>query len=314
MTTPPAPAIGTAIPSPLARAARAVATAGRVLRREIGFALRTNAGRIGLALVTLHLVLAVFGPALAPYSPDAFQRTAAGKILRFSGPTTQYLLGTDQYGRDLLSRVMSGASSIIAVSLLGTLLGIASGTLVGMSSGYKGGRTDEVVMRIMDGLMSFPGLLLALLVISTLGPSRTNIVITIGVVFMPRVARVMRGAVLDIKTKEFVQNARLRGEPGWYIVFREILPNAVPVLGVEASVRFSYAILLAASLGFLGLGVQPPSPDWGRMISESRNFVSVAPLVALVPAAAVSSLVIGVNLLADGIRQAHALPNSEPQP
>jgi peptide/nickel transport system permease protein len=313
MAAPAVPAAGQ-MPSALARAVAPFAAAARVLRREIGFALRTNAGRIGLVLVTVHLLLAIAGPRLAPYPADEFHRDTAGKLLRFSGPTTQYLLGTDQFGRDLLSRVMSGASSIIAVSVAGTLLGLVSGTLVGMSSGYQGGRTDEIVMRIMDGLMSFPGLLLALLVISTLGPSRTNIVITIGVVFMPRVARVMRGATLTIKTKEFVQNARLRGERAWFIVFREILPNAMPVLGVEASVRFSYAILLAASLGFLGLGVQPPSPDWGRMISESRNFVSVAPLVALVPAAAVSSLVIGVNLLADGIRQAHALPSNEPQP
>lgn len=286
----------------------------RVLRREFGFAMRTNSGRIGFVLVAIHAVLAVAGPALAPYDPTEFARSPDGGILRFDGFSSAHWLGTDQFGRDLLSRAMSGASSIIAISVLGTLLGLAAGTVVGMMSGYRGGSTDEVVMRVMDGLMSFPGLLLALLVISTLGPNRENIIITIGVVFMPRVARVMRGATLDVKTKEFVQSARLRGEPPLYIIFREILPNTLPVLGVEASVRLSYAILLAASLGFLGLGVQPPSPDWGRMISESRNFISIAPEVALVPSAAVSSLIIGVNLLADGIREAHELPSSEPQP
>ena len=199
-------------------------------------------------------------------------------------------------------------------------LGIALGTVVGMSSGYKGGRVDEVVMRVMDGLMSLPSLLLALLVLTTLGSKDAPvewleqlwqeflIVVTIGIVFMPVVSRVMRSVTLSLKEMEFVQSARLRGEQTGYIIFREILPNALPVLGVEASVRLSYSILLVSSLGFLGLGVQPPSPDWGLMISDSRNFLVAAPWMALVPAAAIASLVVGVNLLGDGLRQARGLP------
>ena len=167
--------------------------------------------------------------------------------------------------------------------------------------------------------MSFPSLLLALLVLTTLGAmnppmewmnsiwQETLIVGTTGVVFMPRVARVLRSATLVLKEMEFVQSARLRGEQAGYIIFREILPNAMPVLGVEASVRLSYSILLVASLGFLGLGVQPPSPDWGLMISESRGFLVSAPGLALVPAVAIASLVVGVNLLGDGLRQARGL-------
>src|SRR5690606_21879911 len=135
------------------------------------------------------------------------------------------------------------------------------------------------------------------------GSDHVNIIMTIGVVFMPRVARVMRSATLSVKTMEFVQSARLRGAPAYYIVFRENLPNTMPVLTVETSVRLSYAILLASSLGFLGLGVQPPSPDWGLMISEGRSHIATAPLIVLAPAAAVASLVIGVNLLADGLRE-----------
>ena len=146
------------------------------------------------------------------------------------------------------------------------------------------------------------------------GSNQTNIVGTIGIVFMPRVARVLRSATLSIKPLEFVQSARLRGEGAPYIMFREILPNAMPVLAVEASVRLSYAILLASSLGFLGLGVQPPSSDWGLMISESRRYLVDAPWVGLAPAGAIASLVVGVNLLTDGIRQARGLPQGENLP
>ncbi|MDP6300420.1 MAG: ABC transporter permease [SAR202 cluster bacterium] len=285
-----------------------VAASGRMLRNELALALRTTAGKIGLPLVIFHLILATVGPLLAPYLATDFQRDEDNRVLQLQSPNTTYWLGTDNAGRDVLSRVMSGASSIIAVSVAGAGLGIFLGTVVGMSSGYKGGRTDEIVMRVMDGLMSFPSLLLALLVLSTLGANHENIIATIGVVFMPRVARVLRSVTLSLKTLEFVQSARLRGEPALYIIFREILPNAIPVLAVEASVRLSYAILLASSLGFLGLGVQPPSPDWGLMISESRNFLVDAPWIGLAPAAGVASLVVGVNLLTDGLRQARGLP------
>ncbi|MBI4339826.1 MAG: ABC transporter permease [Chloroflexi bacterium] len=279
---------------------------GRCIWRQVGLALRTGGGRIGLPLVALYLTLALFGPLLAPYPATEFHLTH-----QLSPPSWTFLLGTDEYGRDILSRLMTGARSIILISSLGAALGIVLGALVGMSSAYKGGKTDEVIMRVMDGLMSFPSLLLALLVLTTLGANAQNIILTIGVVFMPRVARVMRSATLSVKALEFVQSARLRGESSFYIIFREILPNTVPVLTVEASVRLSFAILLASSLGFLGLGVQPPSPDWGLMISESRRFLTAAPWVALAPAGAVATLVIGVNLLAEGIRQAQRLPKME---
>ena len=234
--------------------------------------------------------------------------------------TGRYILGTDQYGRDVLSRVLSGAGSLISISLAGAVLGIFLGTFVGMGSGYKGGRLDEIVMRVMDGLMAFPSLLLALLILSTLGARPAPwewlepywepvlIVITVGVVFMPGVARVMRSVTLKAKNLEFVMSARLRGESSLYIIFREILPNAMTVLAVELSVRLSYSILIVSSLGFLGLGVQPPSPDWGLMIGESRQFIASAPWMTLAPAGAVASLVVGVNLLTDGIKQASALP------
>ena len=291
---------------------RLLVAAGQKARNALRLTLRTWAGRIALPIVLLYLILALFGPLLAPYSPTEMPDS----IVEYQNlpPSTQFWLGTDQYGRDILSRVMCGAGSLIATAAAGAALGIVLGTVVGMSSGYKGGKTDEIVMRIMDGLMSFPTLVLIILVLFTLGPSRVNIVATIGFVSMPGIARVVRSSTLSLKTMEFVQSARLRGESTFYIVFCELLPNVLPVLGVEASVRMSYAILSVASLGFLGLGIQPPSPDWGMMISQSRRFWETAPWVPLAPMVAVASLVIGVNLLADGIRQASRMARKEETP
>ena len=283
-----------------------LAGSGRRARNALRLILLTSAGRIGLSIVLLHLFLALVGPSLAPYSPTEFQRPLSENQL--VPPSMKFWLGTDQFARDVFSRLMSGATSIIGLSVAGTALGITLGTVIGMSSGYKGGRVDEIVMRIVDGMYAFPTLLLALLVLTTLGPSKVNIILTIGFAFTAGPARVMRSTTLSLKNMEFVHSARLRGERAPYIIFREILPNVVPVLSVEATVRLSYAILTVASLGFLGLGVQPPSPDWGLTIAESRQFLASAPWIALAPAVAVASLVVGVNLLADGLRQARGLP------
>ena len=301
--------------------ARGVSTllngAGRRARRGLSIILRTNSGRIGFAIVVVHLVMTLFGPSLAPYSPTAFDQEDLEN--RLSGPSADHLLGTDKFGRDVLSRVLAGARSIIWISVAGTALGIALGTTVGMTAGYLGGRTDQVIMRLVDVLLSFPSLLLALLVL-TLGAGRLDIdeswliIFTIGIAFMPVVGRVTRSATLGIKPLEFVQSARLRGEPAYYIIFGEILPNIMPVVAVEASIRIGFALLLTASLGFLGLGVQPPEPDWGLMVSESREDLARAPWVALAPAVAMASLVVGVNLLADGVRQALQLPLTREAP
>ena len=291
---------------------RVLAVTGRRVRNALRLTLRTKSGRIGLFIVLLHLMLALIGPLLAPYSPIEFQEPVAQNQL--APPSAEFWLGTDQFARDVFSRLVSGATSIIWLSVAGCALGVTLGTVIGMSSGYIGGRVDEIVMRIVDGMYAFPTLLLALLVLTTLGSSWINIVLTIGIVFTPGPARVMRSTTLSLKSMEFVQSARLRGESAVYIIFREILPNVLPVLGVEATVRLSYAILTVASLGFLGLGVQPPSPDWGLTIAESREWLAVAPWIALAPAAAVASLVIGVNLLVDSIRQASRMAREEERP
>ena len=293
--------------------------ASQKARRGLSIALRTNSGRIGFAIVAFHLFLAIFGPLLAPYSPTDF--TSENLKTRLTGPSIEHLLGTDGFGRDVLSRVVSGARSIIWISFIGTALGITLGTIVGMTSGYIGGKTDQVIMRGVDVFLAFPGLLLALLVINLgvqrigidLWPSKEAwlIIITIGIAFMPANSRVIRSAALAIKPLEFVQSARLRGESSFYIIFREVLPNIIPVVAVEASIRVSFALLLTAGLGFLGLGVQPPTPDWGLMVSENREFLSIAPWAALAPAMAMASLVVGVNLLTDGVREAAQLPISQ---
>ena len=288
-----------------------IAGAGRGGGAALRLILRTTSGKIALPIVLLHVTLTLVGPWLTPYPPTEFQYSGTGELHQLLAPSWQFWLGTDQFGRDILSRVMSGATSLIVVAGSGTVLGITLGMVVGMSSAYRGGRVDNVVMRVMDGLMSFPGLLMALLVLTTLGPSGANIAATVGIVTIPRVARVIRSITLSLKELEFVQSARLRGESAPHIIFREILPNTLPVLGVELSVRLSYAILIVSSLGFLGMGVQPPSSDWGLMISQSRQFLTIAPWVALAPAGAVASLVVGVNLLTDGIRQASGLPQED---
>jgi peptide/nickel transport system permease protein len=190
---------------------------------------------------------------------------------------------------------------LIAVS--GTLVGLLSGILIGVVSGYLGGSLDEFFMRFMDVLMSFPSLLLAMLVVAVLGGGSINAVLSIGVVFTPRVARVVRSATLDIQGTEFVEAAQVRGEGGGYIIFREILPNLWPPIIVEGGMRVSYAVLLCVSLSYLGLGAQPPTPDWGLMVSKERAFLSLAPWVILFPSLAIVTLVVWVNILGDGLRE-----------
>ena len=273
--------------------------------------LRTNTGRIGLAVVGIHVVLALIGPWITPFPPTEYHIQD-----QYSSPTSTYWLGTDEKGRDIFSRVLAGARSIIWIATAGTILGVTFGTIVGVTSGYLGGRVDQVIMRIVDWFLAIPSLLLAILVINMAtqrfrSVDESFIIIgIIGISFMPNNSRVIRSATLAIKPLEFVQSARLRGEPTLYIMFREVLPNVLPVVGVEATIRLSFALLLTAGLGFLGLGVQPPEPDWGKMVSENAIILDVAPLASLAPGIAMASLVVGINLLADGIRQAQNLPET----
>ena len=258
------------------------------------FASRT--ALLGGVMLIAYLVLAIVGPSITPYSPLEFHYSDT-----LQPPSSTYWLGTDQYGRDTFSRVLAGARSIIVIGFGATALGVAVGSLIGLTAGYHGGRVDEAIMRTADGLMSFPSLLLALLVLTTLGPSVVNIIVAVAITFIPRVARIIRSVALDLRSQQFVLAARARGERTPYIITRELLPNTVSAILVESSIRVGYAILIGASLGFLGLGVQPPTPDWGLMIFEGRSMIQVAPWLVIGPAAAISLLVIAANLFADGL-------------
>ena len=260
------------------------------------FASRTTA--VGTTIVMLFILVAIFAPILAPYEYNQQIYSDARQP-----PSSTHWFGTDHLGRDVFSRVLLGAGDIFTLAGVGTLLAVITGMAFGLLSGYWGDLFDEILMRLFDGLLAIPALLLSLLLLGTLGPSRNSILIVILVVYTPIVARVVRSAVLSVKNKSFVEAARLQGESLGRILFREILPSVMPTLAVEAALRFSYAIFLVASLGFLGVGVQPPSPNWGLMVNEARPYVSQLPWAMYFPAAAIAVVVIGVNLMADGVKR-----------
>lgn len=266
---------------------------------------RHPAALVGTVIFCVLLICAVFGPWLTPYGYAAQDIPA-----RLQPPSWSHPFGTDQYGRDVFSRVIVGSRSVFALGGLGTVLAVMIGTAIGLVSGYVGRLWDEVIMRVLDVFLAIPSLLLALVLLATVGPSPFNLVLVVTLLYVPVVARVARSMVLDLKTKEFVEAARLRGEKHTYLLFREILPNALAPLLVETSIRFSYAIFLVASLGFLGLGVQPPSPDWGLQVNEARNWFSQAPWMLLFPAGAIALLVVATSLMTDGLRHVF-LPGTE---
>jgi peptide/nickel transport system permease protein len=259
---------------------------------------RYPATLFGFTVVGMFVLMAIFGPLVAPYKFSDQELTN-----KLKPASAEHWFGTDQFGRDIFSRILTGSRDVFTIAGSGTLLAVFLGLTLGLLSGYFGGMMDEALMRLMDVLLSIPPLLLAMIILGTVGPSRLNIVIVVGFLYIPMVARVVRSVVLDIKTREFVEAAKMRGESNSYILFREILPNVLPPLAVEASMRFSYSIFLVASLGFLGLGIQPPSPDWGMMVSEGRTWFNLAPWVLLYPAGTIALLVVGVAFMSDGLRR-----------
>ena len=258
---------------------------------------------VGIAVFAFFLLMAFIGPYVAPYK---FQ--VQDIAMRLRPPSLEHFCGTDQYGRDVFSRILVGSREIFLLGGGGTLLAGIIGISIGLFSGYTGGLWDEILMRMLDIFLAFPSLLLALVILSTVGSSSTSLIVIVAILYVPMLARVTRSMVLDLKTKEFVEASVTQGESKWYILFQEILPNAYAPLLVELSMRFSYAIFLVASLGFLGMGVQPPSPDWGLQINEARSYFSSAPWVLLFPALAISVLVVATNLMTDGFR--HVLNTS----
>jgi peptide/nickel transport system permease protein len=250
--------------------------------------------------------LILFGPSIAPYSATEFHSDAM-----LLPPNGTYLFGTDEFGRDVFSRVIIGTRPTLLLALVSAAVGVALGSLTGLVAGYLRGATDEWLMRGMDTLMSFPGLILAMLVIVMLGPQPINVVVAIGLVFWPRSARLVRSVVMDLAQREFIDAARSRGESAWFILLRELLPNVLIIIVVAFGLRVTSAILLAAALAYLGIGVTPPTPAWGLMVRDGQQFIELAPWLIIFPCAAIAVASIGSVLVGEWLRRSVAIPGSE---
>ncbi len=273
--------------------ADAVAAPARPRRAAVPASLRAGALIVGVVVLA-----ALAAPVVAPYPYDEMHF-----LDRLKPPSRAYLLGTDEFGRDVLSRTLFGARLSLFIGAGATLVCMGLGVPIGLVAGYARGRLDEIIMRAMDVIMSFPPILLGLLILAVTPPSIWKTTVAVGLVYVPAIVRITRSVTLGLAGEEFVQAARARGERALYILGAEILPNAWPPVIVEASLRVTFAILLGAALSFLGLGAQPPSSDWGLMIGEARAFVDTAPWVAMAPGVAMCLTVVGVNLLGDGLRE-----------
>lgn len=280
---------------------RTIGTREGTLRRMwegISIIFRSPVAVVGLVVIVFWIVVAIFAPMLAPHDPLAQDSSAINQP-----PSDQYLLGTDNLGRDMLSRLIYGSRTILLLAPISVFCSVAVGTFLGLLGGYFGGLIDEVVMRILDSIMAFPTILLYLIIIAAIGPSALNVVLAITFVGAPGVARLVRSLTLDIRTRDYIRAAETRGESPLHIMFFEILPNARGPIIIDSMLRIGYAIFSIGTLGFLGLGLPPPTPDWGGMISEARKFIWTNPLGVLWPALAISSLVVALNLFADGLRE-----------
>jgi peptide/nickel transport system permease protein len=257
--------------------------------------LATPQGLAGSIVLALELIIVIFGRLMAPYDPDAIG------AMPMQGPTTAHLLGTDTYGRDVLSRVLHGGGSVIVLPLFAVMAAVCVGTVLGLVSGYLGGRFDAILTRILDVALAVPTYLSVIVIIAGFGTGQVVVVGAVAAVYAPYITRVLRAATQAVAPREFVLAARARGESLRFILFRELLPNILPTLLVEIALRLTYAVIFIASLSYLGLGVQPPSANWGVMVAENRTLLLVHPVVVIAPALLIGLLAIAINLLADAL-------------
>lgn len=260
---------------------------------------RSRTALIGGVIVLVFVALAVLAPVLAPYEP--LRGRLADRLLP---PSAEHWLGTDELGRDLLSRVLYGARISLEIQVAAVGLALVLGVALGTVAGYVGRWPDLLIMRAIDVLMAFPGIFLALAIIAALGTGLANVIIAAGIFLVPHFARVVRSSILTLREKEFVEAARALGESDLTIVLRYLLPNSLAPIIVQTSLRMATVLLTASGLSFLGLGVQPPSPEWGAMLSNARAYMITAPHVATTPGLAIMLVVLGFNLLGDGVRDA----------
>lgn len=273
----------------------------RRFRRRVAWAVSTPrpvATLAGLAVLAFWVVDALAWPLLVPYDPEAI---APGRTLE--GPSSEHWFGTDDLGRDVFSRVLAGASPVLAVAPAAAALAVAAGVALGLVGGYLGGTADDVLMRLVDAVLAFPLVVGAVLVLSVAGVSNLHLVVVVALVLTPLTARTVRAAVRTERSREYVEAARLRGDPAPYVMVGEILPNLSALVVTEATVRLAAAVFAVATLSFLGLGIQQPSPDWGLSVALGRVFLQTAPWVVLFPALALATLVVATTTVADALRE-----------
>jgi ABC-type dipeptide/oligopeptide/nickel transport system permease subunit len=292
----PLDADGLALPGSTAAPASALGGWTGVRRWWRRFA-RNRGAVFGLAVFLAMVAMALFADVLAPYDP-----LAQGVGPALAGPSFAHWAGTDSFGRDMLSRIIHGARIALAVGIVAVMLALVIGVALGLVAGYYGGLIDIVIMRVMDGLFAFPIVILAIAMMAIIGFGVKNVIIAVAVGFIAPFARVTRGDVLAVKEEPYIEAARLAGVPGPAIIFRHVLPNVMAPIIVQGALRVSGAIITESGLSFLGLGPPPPTPVWGSMIAEGRNFIVMAPHVSTIPGIALMLAIVGLNLLGDGLR------------
>jgi len=260
-------------------------------------------GMVGAFLIIFWVLVALFAPLLAPFDPNSSIQPFAKPGMEAIKTGGTFWLGTDHIGRDILSRIIWGSRTVLIYAPLATLSAYTVGILMGLAAGYRGGWVDDILSRIADIILSFPVLVLYIIIIATIGASGINIIIAITFASSPGIMRIVRGLVLDLRNRDYVAAAQTRGESDWRVMLVEILPNARGPLIVDACLRLGYVIITIGVLGFLGLGLPPPDPDWGGMVNETRQMAMAFPHMTLFPCIAISSLILGFNLLADGLRE-----------
>lgn len=260
---------------------------------------KNKAAIAGAIVVLVFFILAIFAPLIAPYDPTHIEMSK-----KLQPPSSEHWLGTDDKGRDILSRLLYGSRISLTVGILSTLLGAIIGVVMGIIAGYYGKWIDSLIMRICDVLLAFPGILLALAIVSILGPSTTNTIIAVAFFAIPTFARIVRGSTLSVKKLEYVDAIRAMGSHDMRIIFRHILPNITSPIIVQATLYIASAIITASALSFLGLGTQPPDPEWGTMLANGRSYIAQAPHLTLFPGLVILLVVVGFNLFGDGLRDA----------
>lgn len=278
----------------------------RQMIADFWYHFRQNKGAVaGLFVFLLLVVCALFAPLIAPHDPaEQFRDALLVPPVWQEGGHSGFLLGTDAVGRDLLARLIYGAQYSLFIGVVVVAIALIGGIAIGMVAGYFGGSVDQVIMRVMDVVLAFPSLLLALVLVAILGPGLTNAMIAIAIVYQPHFARLTRAAVMGEKEREYVTAARLAGAGHMRLMFKTILPNCLAPLIVQATLSFSSAVLDAAALGFLGMGAQPPASEWGTMLAEARDFILRAWWVVTFPGLAILISVLAINLMGDGLRDA----------